>query len=316
MPASADSFRFATHVAFEITIYILGIACMLHAGKRGRAAVCTLIALMLYGMCMELLGLHPKQLVVPQDYRYGQFLIVLFRTTQAALPLCIVVAWGIIAYTGIATAEKLGAMPWAARPLIVALLGLSTDLIMDPVASGPGGLAMWRWSNTAGDFHWLQVPLTNFIGWYVVLTTIAFYTLLGRRLAPPAQRGWPAAIGIPALSVVLGLATNALIMLVYGRYILAHAWEPLVLLVPAVCAAGLLLRYAHTFRRDHRPDWVILAVPLFIYSFFFVAYILTGMFVSARSLLLVAPPVIALGTLAYAWPYLKAPAARLQTTST
>ena len=55
------------------------------------------------------------------------------------------------------------------------LFGVFLDLLEDPLAHHNN---WWIWSQTAGKLYLFNVPITNFIGWFVIIAGMTMLTLL------------------------------------------------------------------------------------------------------------------------------------------
>ena len=92
---------------------------------------------------------------------------------------CLFLAEGIVTR---GTAKLLATPSWRI-PLLAACIGLTFDLLLDPVADA---VRLWTWSFRGGSpFH--GVPMTNFLAWFLLLFkgTWLWMNLLRR---PPPQR--------------------------------------------------------------------------------------------------------------------------------
>lgn len=291
-----------SHLLYELGAYVLLLACLWHARRQGRSVFFTLLAGVLYGILIEYMGLSLKT-STGQEYHYGQFLIVLFRGGPTALPLCIPTGWGLIFYAVLQTTKKLGSLPLAARPFLNATLAVSLDLVMDPVASGTNGLGMWVWGSNTDTIWWMGVPVSNFIGWYTVLTTFSFILLLGLRLVPAGSKGFWGDLGVPLAAVFLGLLSNSIILLGFERFIWEKPVEPWFLIGLLAAGAVIFIRYVQRFKRNNPVDWVVLAVPLFFQFYFFIWLFLAGTYRALPGMIALAPIIIVAGLTVYLWPY-------------
>ncbi|RDD53410.1 MAG: carotenoid biosynthesis protein [Candidatus Korarchaeota archaeon NZ13-K] len=87
------------------------------------------------------------------------------------VPVPVIVAWGVYAYTCYLAASHLtsGRMKLLSASLLMVLL----DLALDPVMVERG---LWKW-NAGGE--WFGVPLTNYAGWFLVsILSMALYALI------------------------------------------------------------------------------------------------------------------------------------------
>jgi hypothetical protein len=298
-----------SHLIFEAAVYVLFPICLWHAWRQGRAWVLLLVATAVYATVVEYMGLHPIRpepkmslLACPAclDYQYGRFLVMLF----GELPLCIVLGWSVIIYAALQTTQKLGAAPWWQRPFIAALLALTLDFLMDPVASAASeGLWSWDPGSITDVYWWMKVPLTNFVGWYTIIVTLSFFTLLAWRRWPPGQRSiWPD-MAIMFGVVVASLLANTAILLVYLRFIWEKVLEPWYLVALLLLAIVVFVAHARNFHRDNPLDTVVIAVPLFFLLYFLLTYFLDGLAGSLPAMLPFALGLFGLGLLLYFWPY-------------
>jgi len=299
-----------SHLLFELGVYALGLVCLWRAWREGPHVVWALLGGLVYGVVLEYVGLHAKHNSEP-EYNYGRFLVMLFANQQQALPLCIVAGWALIIHATMRTTKRLGTMPWFLRPLVNATLGLSIDLIMDPVASGTGGLGMWFW-NEGLQGKWQGVPLGNFIGWYMVIATFSLCIELGWRLVPPGRRGFWTDLLVVVCAIPASLVGCVITQLAYGQFVSGRPWEPLVLVAMLAAGSALFARYASTFRRGRALGYAVLAVPVFFQWYFAIWLILGGQYRELPGMLIVAPLAIAAGMVAFCWPYARPRVANLR----
>ena len=298
-----------SHLIFELAVYVLFLLCLWHAGRQGRGWVLFLLATAVYATVVEYMGLHPIR-QTPEvslvacplclDYGYGNFLVMLF----GKLPLCIVLGWAVIIYAALQTTQKLGAAPWWQRPFVAAVLALTLDFLMDPVASA-ASVEMWMWvpGPITDIYWWMKVPLTNFVGWYTIIVTLTFFTLLAWRRWPPGQSSvWRDTLIMLGV-VVASLLANTAILLLYLRVIWNKAWEPWYWAALLLLAIVVFVAHARNYRRDNPLDAVVVAGPLFFLTYFLLLYFLAGLAKSLPAMLPFALGLFALGLLLYFWPY-------------
>jgi hypothetical protein len=94
---------------------------------------------------------------------------------------------------------------WGAlrRAAVAALLGISLDLLMEPVAVRRG---LWRWTPAGA---WLGVPMGNFVGWGVIVGVYAFGAERWAGASGLLREAWRRA-GLAAGAVAALLAVGAL----------------------------------------------------------------------------------------------------------
>ncbi len=127
----------------------------------GRAAV-ELLALVAYGY-----GLERTAIAVFSSHDYGH----VWRSDVGGVPVAVAVTWSAVMVAAMALAARL-ARSLVGRALAAALIGISLDLLMEPVAMRAG---LWSWTPPG---PWLEVPVGNFVGWVVILGA---YTLGAER---------------------------------------------------------------------------------------------------------------------------------------
>lgn len=94
-------------------------------------------------------------------YFYDPRLLLIIIET----PLFIILSWGVIFYSAYFIARGLSDKFWA-QAITVPLLILIIDLPLDPVATR---LGLWTWIGYGTGEGIVGVPISNFIGWYLVI---------------------------------------------------------------------------------------------------------------------------------------------------
>jgi bisanhydrobacterioruberin hydratase len=131
-----------------------------------------LLITFLITLALEIIGVRTG--LVFGQYTYGSTLLVqLFN-----VPVVIGVAWVVIVLGAVQIADKITDNLWLQLPL-AGLLGLATDIILEPVAIK---LGYWSW---AGG----PVPLQNYLAWFIITVVFAgLYKLLRLEIdSPPAR---------------------------------------------------------------------------------------------------------------------------------
>lgn len=97
------------------------------------------------------------------------------------VPLWIILGWFIMTTTSYIFTDAIlpGRSPYL-RALLASLISLNIDLLLDPVAVSTG---LWRWTHPS--VYVLGVPLTNLIGWPLIVYffVLAFDTTVMRKVA-------------------------------------------------------------------------------------------------------------------------------------
>jgi hypothetical protein len=138
-----------------------------HASRAlgARRAALELAALTGYGFALEWVAM-----AVFGSHRYGASWIL----APAGVPIAIAVVWAAVIVSAMTLAVRAGAERAVHRAALAAALGISLDLLMEPVAAR---LGLWEWTPHG---PWLDVPIGNFVGWAVI---VGGYTL-GAELWP------------------------------------------------------------------------------------------------------------------------------------
>jgi uncharacterized membrane protein len=171
----------------------------LHARRAvgpGRAAV-ELVVLVAYGYVLERVAIAAFA-----SHVYGPG----WRLAPGGVPLAVAATWAAVITSAMALAARLARPSGPHRAAVAALLGISLDLLMEPVAVARG---LWSWTPPG---PWLGVPIGNFVGWSVI---VGVYTLGaerfadGRSLLAQALRRAALGVGSVAALVVVGTAWRA-----------------------------------------------------------------------------------------------------------
>jgi uncharacterized membrane protein len=136
-------------LAFTLARRTLGLA---------RAAV-ELGVLVLYGYALEWVVI-----AVFSSHRYAGS----WNLAPGGVPVAVAVVWAALTLSALAVAARLGFETPLARARAAALLGLTLDLLMEPVAVR---VPLWFWTPPG---PWLGVPVGNFVGWSIILGVYAY----------------------------------------------------------------------------------------------------------------------------------------------
>ncbi|WP_437676366.1 hypothetical protein [Sorangium sp. So ce131] len=289
-----------SHVLYEVLVSLLWLGCAVHAFRRGKHALLQFLTFFAYGLLIEYVGLNYRS---PPDYTYGDFYLVLARGAPQALPLCIALGWGCIIHAGMQAARHLERAPWYLAPFAAALLGIGIDLVIDPIASGPMGLAMWRWNPAADAYWWMGVPVTNYFGWFVVLLNLSLFTTLGHKLFPTERRGAWQVVLVPVGVVLASVVVDTIELLTYIRYVWRRPAEIVGLFLLIGVGAATVLLYRPRLERAPRLDWTVLSVPIFFYGYFLSWYFLTGAHRASGGLWWLGAVLALAGLFFYTMPY-------------
>ncbi len=179
---------------YELLVAPLVFALLARQARRalgaGRAAV-EILALVAYGFALEWVSMS-----VFSSHEYGPE----WRVAPLGVPLAVSLVWAALILSGLALAARLSLRSPLARAGAAALLGLSLDFVMEPVATA---LGLWRWTPPGA---WLQVPLGNYVGWAVIVGGYAWGT---ERFSAPGsllrQAMWRGLLSLVALATLVGV---------------------------------------------------------------------------------------------------------------
>jgi len=205
------------------------VLAALHARRAlgsGRAAV-ELLSLLVYGYALE-----RTAIAVFGSHDYGHA----WRFAPGGVPVAVAGAWASVIVAVMALGGRLARSP-AGRAGTAALLGVSLDLLMEPVAVCTG---LWSWTPPG---PWLGVPAGNFVGWGVI---VGSYTLGAERggdagtLAALALRRL--VIGAASVGALLAVGAGWLGLGAERNFAGAGGWAAWGLALAATAAVGLRAR--------------------------------------------------------------------------
>lgn len=148
------------------------------------------------GFAFEYLGLS-------YGIPFGSYTYLKFRGfTIFGVPVPVIIAWGVYTYTCYLAASHLSY--GKVKILITSFLMVLLDSGLDPVMVE---LGVWEWRSGRGP-EWFGVPLSNFLGWFVVsLISVWLYALISRRRDLSVKL--PHQAYIPYLSIYLMLLLSS-----------------------------------------------------------------------------------------------------------
>jgi uncharacterized membrane protein len=132
----------------------------LHARRAlgARRAAGEMLTLAAYGYALEAVAIQ-----LFGSHTYGTAWVL----TPLGVPLAVAVVWAAVISSSMALAARSGWRGVDARAAAAALIAISLDLLMEPVAVRAG---LWRWTPPG---PWLGVPIGNFVGWAVIVAAYA-----------------------------------------------------------------------------------------------------------------------------------------------
>ncbi len=270
--------------------YILAAIVLLHSWREAPYLFMIVLSAMLFGFIVEYLAVTNET----HPYQYNYFIVKL----PGPIPLGICLGWGVIFYSVMLTAEKLG-LPWAVRPVFSGLLAIGIDFVLDPIAVA---LNFWTWFLPK---HWFGIPWGNYTGWFIVIVCFAFFHVLGFRRFPPGKKGITGDFLVAFLAIIPSFLTYLGIMLVYEK-IVKSGWIPeeLLVFIIFVSSALLVLKYIFQYQRDNQVNWVVLAIPIYMYACSIVPLFLFNIYEKYQALVIVIPAFTMLGLIWFFMPYM------------
>jgi carotenoid biosynthesis protein len=147
-------------------VYELGaapVAFVLAAVHARRAlgtarAALELVSLVAYGYALE-----RTAIAVFGSHVYGPT----WRLAPGGVPVAVAATWAAVIVSAMAVGARTARSPLG-RAAAAALVGISLDLLMEPVAVRAG---LWAWTPPG---PWLDVPIGNFVGWAVIVGTYTY----------------------------------------------------------------------------------------------------------------------------------------------
>lgn len=155
IPATRDLFQTLT----PLNLLVMSGVLFLFHQPWNLKSIGLFITIALAGFFAELAGVQTG--LVFGDYQYGQTL----GLKIAGTPLLIGINWLILIYMVFHLLQDLK-MHWILKTLLGALMMVSYDLLLEPVAIK---LDFWNWQGGA-------IPLQNYVAWYII--SVVFLALL------------------------------------------------------------------------------------------------------------------------------------------
>jgi hypothetical protein len=253
-------------LSFELLIYLLFVLCLLHARRRGPAALGQLLAGIAYGWLLEWATIQELH-----AYHYGHFLLMF-----GDVPVAVGVAWGVIIYS-VMLVSRTSSLPDWAQPVLDGLLALNIDLVMDAVAIR---LGMWDWGLGFRQ-QYFGVPYLNFWAWFWVVFCFSLGLRLLRHAPREVVRRWaPAGAIFIGLVGVTGVNTFIIGVVSPNGY--------LVTILVALGVALSLMVWLRPKLNLGPPSPLAFWVPFGFHAYFLAAGLLSGALFRPPFLLLVS----------------------------
>ena len=224
---------------------------------------------------------------MPDSYIYGDFLL-----TVMGAPVSIALGWGVIIYTSMVTAERLG-VARKIRPYLVALLALNIDLSMDIIAIREG---FWSWSLNG---YWYGVPAGNLVGWFIVAFSFSYFIYYFRE-------NQKLKLIYPIICMILSLIILTIIELIEIYFLWPIIIEYMPYFVVVVFILGFSLIYVllnkGQLKKDNEFDWIVVSIPACFHGLF-LTLLLIGDY-KTPSHILISLSMLIVGIYVYLLPYL------------
>jgi uncharacterized membrane protein len=182
-------------------------------------------------------------------YEYGKFLLAIPVNATETVPVWVALGWGSIVWTSMQAGTRSG-LPWWAAGVYDAILALSLDFALDPLAEA---LGWWHWKR---EGQYFGVSCDNFIGWLLIVGSLSAFTRLGWEKFSAWRGAVPFAAIVPSILVIVA-----------GQYGLPYLYEilgePVTLLIFLAAAFGVVTgtpRETKPAVPEERP-WFVLGVP-------------------------------------------------------
>lgn len=251
---------------------------LVRAAKVSRYQAVALFAAFAYGMSVEALALHTTH-----DYDYAN-LWLMFGRRPDWVPVTIGICWASILYVVMRTSDALG-LPWWQRPFYDGATAMTLDLVIDPVMSstravantllpcmdetGPlrGGLSLWTWCEPTGATvaYWFSVPVSNFLGWFIVITTLSCTVRLGERYFRGAERPLHGQVVLLLLMAAFAIGLDAGVAKIFGITGSGLTAEYTALAIAVALPFAMVLLQRRTVRLDNPFSPGLLAWPVYAY---------------------------------------------------
>lgn len=255
---------------------LLGAFYFRRNARAGRFAALTFLVSIVYGISVELLDIRTTE-----TYFYTDLLLMVGRDPNW-VPFSVGVSWACILYIVMSTSDRLG-LPTPLRPLFDGTLALSLDFVMDPVASASvlvprigascagvtsppfGGAGLWTWCVPEGSSAlWYSVPISNFVGWFLVVACMSAATRIVRGPLRATERS-----AATQLAMLLGAAGCAGFVVlcsawVYPRVLQSDAAQFALLALMFLVPIGIVVALRRRLRFDNPVDRGLLALPALI----------------------------------------------------
>ena len=268
-----DQLPLFIRLAAGVPAILFGLYYWYRASKTSRYMGVAFVVVIAFGFAIEWLDMRATN-----SYYYRQVLIML-GSPPGWVPLMVCISWANLLFISQTTTDRLG-LPWYQRPLLDATIPMILDLMMDPISSTSSyisqygescignptfgeGVGLWVWCVPQGDTAlWLNVPLANFFGWWLVIVTMSFGIRLGQRFLQGEHRPLGVQISILVGAALLSIVAVRGITSVY-LWLLRPEWAQLLALAGAVLVPiGLVVAQRKKLNFHNARDLKLVSMPI------------------------------------------------------
>jgi decaprenylphospho-beta-D-ribofuranose 2-oxidase len=228
------------------------------------------------------------------------------------VPLWLGIGWGIILYAATWAASQ-WPHPFWIRPAIAGALAVSIDLSLDPVAQLIG-LWVWHWNGCSAFFayRYYDIPFDNYVAWFGIVGFYALcvtgaYLAVDKHVKTLRWRRWFASLAPLAgtgAAVLLFTLCRKPVNAAYAMLGESDAGQLGVFAVLFATGVLFLIAALRRTRRDLKPNWTVLGVPLFFHGGCLLLFLVFAPVASQPTLIVVIPMALSFSFFAYAWPAL------------
>ena len=176
----SDNFNLTT-ILIEISVYLIVGLLFYHGYKKYSIKKISLYfsGIFLLGAIVEhymvLSGFYTEYVLHSTKTYYYNLHLYMFWI--GIIPVVVLLSWFVLAYSSYQIVEIVFFQEkkhiLLKRALLAGMLGTTIDFIIDPIVIRRSG---WIWLNNLGDTFWfLQVPLTNFLGFFLIVASFNYY---------------------------------------------------------------------------------------------------------------------------------------------
>jgi len=190
-------------IVMDIVVYLMAVALIIFIVRKEPHPLNRLLEF----ICFVLLyaAVYENFATLMGWYGYGRSIIMIFN-----VPASVPVMEYIVVYAALRMADAMK-IPFWIKPLFVGIMGLLTDLTLDPLSVSQrfttmeGTIGRWTWFPAVTDVQIFQIPVYNFSGWILLCGYAGIFLQLGRWFFHKmGEKNW-AGILYPPVCMILAL---------------------------------------------------------------------------------------------------------------